>query len=304
MTFLLAHLSDPHIGPLPPASARELFGKRLTGWLNWHRGRHKIHSMGVLSALVADLHQQAPDHIAVTGDILNLGLASEFAPARQWLSSVGTGEHVSFVPGNHDAYTMGSMPHLARTFADWTDGAAGPNAGAGFKPYPYLKVRGEVALIGLSSGVPTAPFLASGRMGAEQGRAFAKMLDDTAAQGLCRVVMIHHPPHRAGANLGRGLSDARTFEAIIAKHGADLVLHGHNHRHAVAWLKGPTHFVPVVGVASASAVPGTPSHRAAYHVFSISKTNTGWQIDISARGLQAGSREIGPIAVPPLRPPA
>ena len=40
-----------------------------------------IHRADMLAALVADLKGQAPDHIAVTGDLVNLSLTNEFAPA-------------------------------------------------------------------------------------------------------------------------------------------------------------------------------------------------------------------------------
>ena len=30
--FRIAHLTDPHVGPLPRAKVRELFSKRFAGW--------------------------------------------------------------------------------------------------------------------------------------------------------------------------------------------------------------------------------------------------------------------------------
>jgi 3',5'-cyclic AMP phosphodiesterase CpdA len=101
VTFRLAHLSDSHIGPLPKPHWRELMSKRLTGYVNWQR-RGRIHNMDVLEAIVADLRAQSPDHIAMTGDILNIGLPAEFAMAADWLRTLGTPQDVSFVPGNHD----------------------------------------------------------------------------------------------------------------------------------------------------------------------------------------------------------
>src|SRR6266536_2196562 len=73
-TFTLAHLSDPHLPPLPAARLRDLAGKRALGYLNWTRNRHKYHRREVLDALVADMQAQRPDHIAVTGDLVNLAL--------------------------------------------------------------------------------------------------------------------------------------------------------------------------------------------------------------------------------------
>src|SRR3979411_36550 len=87
--FTLAHLSDPHLPPLPTARLRDLAGKRALGYLNWPRNRHKYHRRDVLDALVADMQAQRPDHIAVTGDLVNLALDAEFAPARAWLEAAG-----------------------------------------------------------------------------------------------------------------------------------------------------------------------------------------------------------------------
>jgi hypothetical protein len=38
--FTLAHLSDPHLAPLPATRLRDLAGKRAFGYLNWTRNRH------------------------------------------------------------------------------------------------------------------------------------------------------------------------------------------------------------------------------------------------------------------------
>ncbi len=286
MTFRLAHLSDAHIGPLPVPRMRDLLGKRLTGYLNWHR-RSRIHNMDVLAKIVADIHVQTPDHVAMTGDILNIGLPAEFPFASAWLETLGASQEVSFVPGNHDAYVRSSLVHLERTFAPWT--TADETA---LKSYPYLRVRGDIALIGVNSGVPTAPLLASGKLGSEQRDRLEIALAETGARGLMRVVMIHHPPHKTGATPGRGLSDARRFETLIAKHGAELIIHGHNHRHSVVHIAGPRGPVPVIGVASASAVPGTERHRAAWHMYEITRDGDRWTVEGVIRGMKAGENEV------------
>ena len=298
MSTLLAHLSDAHIGPLPRPRARDLLGKRLTGFVNWRR-RGKLHDMAVLADIVADLKAQAPDHVAMTGDILNLGLPEEFPFARAWLRTLGTTDQVSFVPGNHDAYVRSSLPHLASTFAPWVS-EVGTADGMPFA-FPYLRRRGPLALIGLSSAIPTAPLLASGALGSAQREGLARLLDEAGAEGSARVVMIHHPPHVTGAKRGRGLRDAAAFEAVIARHGAELVIHGHNHRTSVSHLPGPRGPVPVVGVPSCSAVPGTHGHLAAYHLYRF-EARAGGRFTITAarRGLAPGRDgvgELGPLAL-------
>lgn len=290
MPFLLAHLSDLHLGPLPRPRARDLAGKRLTGWFNWERSRAHVHNMDVLATLIADIHARNPGHIAVTGDLANIGLPEEFELARVVMEKIGAPDMASFTPGNHDAYVRSSLDHLARAFAPWATGDDGRAA------YPYLRVRGDVALIGLSSGVPTAPFIASGRLGSTQRAALGQMLDHTKARGLARVVMLHHPPHKTGASMGRGLMDARAFETLIARHGAELVIHGHNHRLSVTHLRGPDRKpVPVVGVASASAAGGSRTHRAGYNLFSIARDGDGFSITAHARGLMDDRTTIGDL---------
>jgi 3',5'-cyclic AMP phosphodiesterase CpdA len=280
VTLLLAHLSDAHIGPLPRPHRRELLGKRITGYMNWQRGRSLTHSMDVLAAIVADIHAQKPDHIAMTGDILNIGLKAEFPFAAAWLETLGPPDKVSFVPGNHDAYTRGSMPHVASTFAKWTTSDATGESG-----FPYLRMRNGIALIGLSSGVPTAPFLASGRLGSKQRGRLDALLADLAGQNLPRVIMVHHPPNRGGGGAGRSLTDRREFEDIVSRRGAHLVVHGHNHRMTISYIERKNARIPVVGVQSASASGGTRMHRAGYNLFRIEPDKGGVKITARARGL-------------------
>ncbi len=271
-------------------------GKRLTGYINWKRGRSRSHDMEVLGALVADMRAQTPDHIAMTGDIMNIGLPGEFVLADAWLRTLGApGTEVSFVPGNHDAYTKGSLPALARTFAPWTTSDA-----TGLPGYPFLKERGGIALIGLCSGVPTAPFIASGRLGLSQREAFEALLRETGARGLARIVLIHHPPHLRGTNVGRGLGDNGAFASVIRRAGAELILHGHNHKPSVGYLAGTAGPVPVVGVPSASAIKGSPSKRAGYHLFALTGSGPGVRIEARVRGLIAGTSlmgDLGPLAL-------
>src|SRR5450631_1645976 len=120
--FTLAHLSDPHLPPLPVPRLRELAGKRALGYLNWTRNRRRYHRRDVLDALVSDMRAQAPDHIAVTGDLVNLALEAEFAPARAWLESVGTPDGVTIVPGNHDAYVRATQRRFAETWRSYLEG--------------------------------------------------------------------------------------------------------------------------------------------------------------------------------------
>src|ERR1700760_2897705 len=152
MAFTLAHVSDPHLPPLPKPRLSELAGKRALGYLNWTRNRHKYHRRDVLDLLVSDLRAQVPDHIAVTGDLVNLALEAEFAPAQAWLDRVGPSDQVTAIPGNHDAYVRATRQLFAARFASYVDGDGHL---PGQPVFPALRRRGPLALISLSSAVPT-----------------------------------------------------------------------------------------------------------------------------------------------------
>src|SRR5215831_58125 len=176
--FTLAHLSDPHLPPLPEPTASELAGKRVFGYLNWRRNRHKYHRREVLDVLVSDLRAQSPDHIAVTGDFVNLALEAEFAPSRAWLESVGPPDQVTAIPGNHDAYVGATRHRFTQAWAGYLNG----DDTAHDAMFPSLRRRGPLALIGLSSAVPTPPFMATGTLGRNQLDALARLLERLAAE--------------------------------------------------------------------------------------------------------------------------
>ena len=284
--FRIAHLTDPHVGPLPRPRLRELLNKRITGFVNYRRGRQKMHDMELLALLVADIRTQAPDHIACTGDLCNVGLPSEWKTSRVFLEGLGSPETVSFVPGNHDAYVPGSLEGVLAECGEWTKGDDGTSA-----IFPYLRRRGPVAIVGLSSAIPTAPFVASGRLGRRQIAATEKILADLAPEGCFRLVLVHHPPHVGGAKAGRNLTDAPAFEDMIGRVGAELVLHGHNHRGSLAWLEGPRGRVPIVGAPSASSRGGTLVEGAEYNMYTIGKDEIGFKLSSERRGLTDGRIE-------------
>ena len=147
--FTLAHLSDWHLASRPAPS--ELIGKRGLGYINWHRARKKIHRPDALDATIRDLKAAAPDHIAVTGDLVDLSLADEYNRARGWLQTLGSPRDVTLVPGNHDIYVRSVEQAPAKYWADYMRGDDGLDR------FPFVRRRGNVALIGLSTAVPTAP---------------------------------------------------------------------------------------------------------------------------------------------------
>jgi 3',5'-cyclic AMP phosphodiesterase CpdA len=280
-TFTLAHLSDPHLPPLPAARIRDLAGKRAFGYLNWTRNRHKYHRREVLDALVADLQAQRPDHIAVTGDLVNLALEAEFTPAQAWLESVGTPQQVTVVPGNHDAYVRATRHHFAGAFEKYLRGDAVVDGA----PFPFVRRRGPLALIGVSSAVPTLPLMATGRLGRAQLDALDRHLADLSTEDAFRVLLVHHPLQSDSRM--KQLTDSKALRAVLKRRGVELILHGHDHIHSTTWVEGVDRQIPAIGVPSASALAHRHYPAAAYNLFSIARDGDKWRCVQTVRGIDA-----------------
>lgn len=280
--FRLAHLSDLHIGPLPQPAMRELAGKRITGYLNWRRGRAAHHLPAVLEALIADIAASACDHIAVTGDLINLGLAGEYPQARAILQRLGPPDRVSLVPGNHDAYMRATLALITRFWAPWFAGDHEPPPRSLDEAFPFVRRRGRVALVGVNSGVPKPPFLATGTLGPRQLADLAETLDALREEGLARILMIHHPPFAVGWQ--KQLTDHRDLAAVLQASGAELVLHGHTHIGSAVTLDGPDGPIPVHGVPSASAAMAAGrAEPAAWNLVTVDGGPGAWRIAVTPR---------------------
>jgi 3',5'-cyclic AMP phosphodiesterase CpdA len=266
----------------------ELAGKRAFGYLNWTRNRRKYYRREVLDALVRDLQAHTPDHTAVTGDLVNLSLPAEFAPAQSWLRSVGPPERVTAIPGNHDAYVRATRHRFVEAFGEYlrADEPA-PDA------FPFLRRRGPVALIGLSSAVPTAPFMATGRLGATQIAALEHILVSLSAEQVFRVLLVHHPL-RSDSRPKR-LTDSAALISLLGKHGVELILHGHDHIHSTMWFDGPDRKIPSIGVPAASALARGRHPSAAYNLYKIERDGNAWSCEQISRGVDGNLRvtEIG-----------
>jgi 3',5'-cyclic AMP phosphodiesterase CpdA len=287
--FRLAHLSDIHLGPLPKVRRRDLMSKRITGYINWRRNRAKAMGNAALALVLDDMEARAPDHIAVTGDLVNLSLDEEIRAGRRWLEGLGDGRDVSFVPGNHDAYVIGA---LDRTMREMQAFITSDRQNDGLKKFPFLRVRGEVALLGVNSARATPAFVAVGHFSQRQADALAVLLDDARKQGLCRVVLIHHPPVRGAAAPSKRLFGIGRFQQVIEEAGAELVLHGHTHLATAHAIAGPAGPVPVIGVAAAGQMPGGRRPAAAWNEISIARTDARFAIMLERRGVDAAGRSV------------
>lgn len=285
--FRLAHISDVHLGPLPHLRKRDLVSKRITGYLNWRRNRAKSLGSTVLAALIDDLHEAKPDHIVMTGDLVNLSLDAELPAAKLWMEALGEPETVSYVPGNHDAYVMGALQKTTQNLAEFI----------GDRPddltFPSLRIRGDVAMIGVNSARATPVFVAAGYVSDRQMQALQNILTETGKQGLCRVIMIHHPPVRGAASRSKRLYGIRKFQRIIREAGAELVLHGHTHLPTLNWIAGVDKSrVPVVGVSAAAQSTGGRMPASGWNEFEISKQDAGFSIQLIRHQLSSDKNTI------------
>lgn len=281
----LAHISDVHLGPLPEISLRELASKRVVGYVNWQRNRKKFLHDGVTDAILADIRAIGVDHMAITGDLVNLALDAELDGARDWLATLGDPKDVSVVPGNHDAYVPGAFARCCELWRPWMTGD-GQTAPVTSETFPYLRVRGNIALIGVTSARASAPFMATGYFRSRQAQRLRQILEQTARQGLFRVVMIHHPPVRAAVPQHKRLFGITQFQRAVRDHGAELVLHGHSHLPSLFHIEGQRNRpIPVIGVAATGQAPGGTKPAAQWNQVEIDGQSGSWIVELTRRGL-------------------
>lgn len=281
-SFILAHFSDPHLACVDHIKTRDLFNKRLWGYLRWKLKRRTGHSHELLTCLYKDLQRIKPDHIAITGDLTQLGLPVEFEMARDWLHNLGSAGKITVVPGNHDTYVKSDW---RETFAHWLDYMAADEQAQPAnlitsldELFPTLQIRNQFALIGINTACPSGPHLATGTIGKSQLKKLDFILKHLSGQRLFRIILIHHPPIDGIVSWRRSLTDAASLRLILERYGAELILFGHAHMTVQACLAASTGFIPVMGAPSVSSVSCTDKKRSRYCLYEINATDTGWKV--------------------------
>jgi 3',5'-cyclic AMP phosphodiesterase CpdA len=302
VSFSLAHFSDAH---LPNTSIGDVFsnfsGKRLIGGASWFLRRRKNHLFVVANAIRDDILKNNPDHIAYTGDVVNIAAQNEFPAAAAWLKKFGPADKLTFVPGNHDAYVSVPRDKSLAHFEPWMQSDRQDNGAS--QIFPILRLRRTIALIGLSSSQPQSYTRAAGTLGPEQRRDLGHMLSRLGQQGFYRVVLIHHPPLPALAPDRKALTDAEELKTVLENAGCELVLHGHNHISMLNWVQTKAGPAPVVGVPSAS-FNGTSTHEAAgWNLFHIRRHQGRWLTDMTKHSWQNTSQTMRPAQTVTLSPP-
>jgi len=258
----LAHLTDPHLTPLPTGWPGGWPSKRWLSWLSWQRRRRHLHRRERLDALVETVRHQNPDAWAVTGDLCQTGTADEIDVATAWLQPLAAAERIIVTPGNHDVFGPGSR---ARIDADWAKWLHAPEDRVAVRRF------GPATLIAVDSAIVTPVASARGELGPAGRARLARALHD--ACGTFRVVLIHHPPVPGLCKRRKALADDAAVADLLRREGAGLVLHGHlhhDHRHDLDGPDGAA--LPVFCTPSASAPD------AAARLFDIEPADGGFQV--------------------------
>ncbi len=268
--FRIAHVSDTHVLSPEGVQWREmLFNKRITGWANTHLRRGRVYRREYLETVLAAA--SLADHLVVTGDITNLALESEYRETLRLLAEVARKIEVTVVPGNHDLYLPrtsrdGRFAHHFGSFvgSDLSEVMVDVAAGS----YPFVKLRGPAAIIGLSSAVPRPPFVAGGYVGHAQLQALKTVLEHPEVSRRLPVVLVHHPPVDSRARfrqLRDGLTDAASLRGVLAPLSRGLVLFGHLHCRVRCALRS----VDVVGASGAALDHPDDTIRAGYNLYEL-----------------------------------
>ena len=271
----IAHASDLHVlSPFGIKLRSVIFNKRLTGYANllMKRGRayRREHLLAVLAAAAGEA-----DHLVVTGDITNLSLEAEYEEACQLLAEVAGSTEVTVVPGNHDIYLPTILHerrfphHFARySESDLPELALDLPAGR----FPFVKLRGPAAIIGLSSAVPRPPFVSAGYLGGEQLAALAAVLAHPEVARRTPVVLVHHAPFDSRFRIEQlrgGLVDAAALRRVLAPLARGLVLYGHEHMRRRARLATSAGALDAVCATAAALEHPDERVRAGFNVYEL-----------------------------------
>jgi len=262
-SFRIAHLSDLHVSHVT-ANLRRL-GRMLLpgdtgeGWwdvvtrfatTSWFERQSLFEPLTrysslkhpydprLLTAVVEHARDQRSDHAIVTGDLSNLGAASELREAMATLRAFGfSGDRLTVLPGNHDRINL-------RGTSDW-EGVVG---GAG---YPSLqRINDDIFAIAIDSTAHGAN-LDWRDMIALNSRGYVSSEDVIKADALLasvpreamKILCVHHHvidlPHdgyldewadKLDPRLAGKAENAEVLLDVAVARGVGLILFGHRHR--------------------------------------------------------------------------
>lgn len=250
----IAHLSDVHI--LDPAHRRSSTRYRFAA---------KAVSLGrpvdprtrarKLARGLAAAKSSGADHFVISGDLTELGDATEFEYFANILDEAKLPDGaVTLVPGNHDAYTSDSAWRRA------LEGPLKPYAAASATEAGKVVDRGPIAFLPINTSSFQSIAFSGGTFTPDAAKAVQARIDDPALKDKTLVIVQHHPPFQQHRNPVAqwidGLRGCTHVLDMLANHPRLSILHGHLHRvvdRIVGLSKG------VAGVASKARILGAPA---------------------------------------------
>ena len=285
----IAHLSDLHISPVPPPKPwiEAVHLKQVLGYINWLRDR-SAHSRLTLGATMAAIAGVTPNAIALSGDIIELGMSSEFAAGATVLADLSSIAPLALTLGNHDLYTLAAS---RRALAYWERFLPG-EATTAHDPraaFPQVWSSGPLALITLCSGTPTWLFSAEGAIGGTQMQRLDAMLAALDRTAQVPVLHIHHPPDIARLSPLQRLRDGDLLLDVMARHDCPLILHGHTHRGDIREVSRAGKKLVLAGTSSASAVATGGAAAAGFNLIDLSRRDGCVHIMLKAQRFDGGA---------------
>jgi len=273
----IAHFSDLHVLALDGVATHRFLNKRFTGWVNLRLKRAHKHRPGHVRAVAREIAKAGVDHVAITGDLTNLALEQEFDAVKELLQNeLGLpADKISAVPGNHDLYTRGAMRDRRFTtwFAEYVKSDLPElSAEIDLGHFPFVKLRGPAAIIGLSSAVPRPPLMASGELGKPQLEALQRILDHDEVKKRTPVLLMHHPIHNPPSKMKtfvEGLWDADALTDSLKVVPRALVLHGHLHIRRRTPVGTPPADIISFGATSASLEHENEHKMAGFNLYEL-----------------------------------
>lgn len=250
MSIRIGHLSDIHVPAPVRLGLRDVFSKRITGYLNLRFRRLQEYDVSVLQAAVQRLIADAVDVVVISGDLSNLAYHQEFERAYALLHPLTEAGIPWFViPGNHDRY-------LARAIDGFMEERFANQLGRPLidgEHYPWISVQPGATIVGLNSSVPNAAFQAWGAVSPEQIDALRQATDEILASSQPLVLVVHHhlgkAPHKENDH-NRNLRNSDEVLRVAQELNATLILHGHNHFLDVRDMDGVRVFAASSGISN------------------------------------------------------
>ena len=183
------------------------------------------------------------------------------------------------MPGNHDAYVRSGV---AASRAHWGDYMSGDARRCRSE---RLSVPAAARAAGAHRGIDLGAEPAADGDRPRRQRSIGSASEESSTQiARAKVCIasccIHHPPTSKRSHYLKRLTDGARLRDVLARHGAELVIHGHNHRRQTVWLDGPNGRIPAIGVPSASEAPPGEHDPAGYNLYRIDGERGAWRCEV------------------------